>query len=88
MCPFSSRNGAQEFSEAEIAIHLDLEDITVPFHWDSRRILYAIGNYQVANAKCQTQRRLLRLEDHFTEKVEVPLFHILIAIHPWSFNIQ
>lgn len=43
MCPFSSRNGAQEFSEAEIAIHFDLEDITVPFHWDSRRILHAIG---------------------------------------------
>lgn len=53
MCPFSSRNGAQEFSEAEIAIHLDLEDITVPFHWDSRRILYAIGitRWPMPNAK-------------------------------------
>lgn len=45
-------------------------------------------NYQAANAKCQTQRRLLRLENHFAYKVVVPLFQILIAIHPWSFNIQ
>ena len=71
-------SGAQEFSEAPMAIHLVLEDVTVPFHWDSLRILHAIGiaRWPMPNA---AKARL----NHFTCKVQIARYHssILNDIH-------